>query len=225
MSTWQVGYEECLKNVDQYINDVRTLIDRKSYGHAFSLAILAKEELAKATSYFIVSSGVIDANDKAGKKLLKLLHSKHELKIGFAYLLLFVPEMISKLKDHVKKSKLPTREERIRDISIDLFDSSIIPLVSKMVDEHKRKWRKIQKLKLKGFYVDIDKNGTIITPDKFTEDEVATQLKELKENRKIIGELPLWLNQVSPQDSLTFKEVMKEFVWTPIAKKLERSKI
>jgi AbiV family abortive infection protein len=226
METWQVGYEECLKNVDQYIHDVRTLIDRKSYGHALGLAVLGNEELAKATGYFMISSGIVDANDEAGKKFLRLLHKKHELKIGFAYELLFVPEMISKfkglvpgiVKEHAKQTR--NKEELMKLTYEELFDN---PEFKMMGGE--RKGEEIQRLKLEGLYVGIDKNGGVITPNKITKEEAISQLKELEGNREIIGELPVWSNQVSPQDSLIFKEWIKESFWKPIAKKLEKSKI
>lgn len=226
MSLYRIGYEGCLKNVDQYIKDVRTLIDKKSYGHALGMAILAKEELAKAVGYFFISLGVIDASDNAGKKFLKILHSAHKIKIGVAHLLLFVPEMISKIKDRVgevvKKQVKYTRkrEELIRRVSEDLLYSSIAPPVFKMVDERKRKWEEIQKLKLEGFYVGID-NAAVITPDKITEEETTAQLDELERNRKVVSEMPVWLNQMPPQGFLIIKEVMKEY-WKLIAKELEK---
>lgn len=228
MSTYQIEYEECLKNVDQYINDVRALIEKKSYGHALGMAILAKEELAKAVGCFVILSGVIDVKDEAGKNFLRLLHRMHELKIGVAHLLLSVPEMLSKLKDQVgkvvRKQKEYTRkrEELIRRSSEDLLVSAVVPLVSQTRDDQipKKRRKEIQNLKLKGFYVDIDKNGAIITPNKITEEEATAQLNELERNRKIVSEVLVWPSQPS-QAYLIMREVLKEF-WKPIAKELEK---
>lgn len=164
----------------------------------------------------------MDANDEAVKKFLKLLHRKHELKIGFAYELSFVPEMIRKFKDRVpeivKAQRKRTRDtkELIRRTYEELFNN---PEFKMMGGE--RKGEEIQRLKLEGLYVGIDETGRVITPNKITEEEATLQLKELEGNRKIICELPVWLNQASPQYSLIFKELLKEFFWTPIAKALE----
>lgn len=224
-----MGYEGCLKNVDQYIKDVRTLIDNKSYGHAFGMAILGREELAKAVGYFFISLGVIDANDKAGKKFLRLLHSEHEIKIGVAHLLLFVPEMISKLEDQVreivkKRAKyVINREERTRRSSRDLLHSSIVALVNKTEDELAPEKRRIeiQRSKLRGFYVGIE-NGTVITPDKITEEQATAQLVELGRNRGVVNEMPARLTRMPPQSFLIIKKVMKEYWKNKIAKELEK---
>jgi AbiV family abortive infection protein len=225
---YRTGYDACLRNADQYINDTRALIEKKSYGHALGLAILGKEELAKATGYFLISWGVVDTGSKAGKKLLKLLHKRHEIKIGFASMLLSVPDAISKLKDLVpeivKEQTKHTRDKRelIRRTYDGLFDSPTALSVFKTVDEHVRKGGEIQRLKLEGLYVGIDENGEVITPNKITEAEAATQLEELEGNRKIIGEMPTGLDRVPPADSQIFKEWTKQ-VWDQIAKELEKS--
>jgi len=43
----------CLINAERFIEDAELLIEDDSYGHAFALAILAEEELVKASIYHI----------------------------------------------------------------------------------------------------------------------------------------------------------------------------
>jgi len=49
----------CLENTERFIKDSMLLLSNHSYGHALALAVLGKEELAKALIYFAYSEGVI----------------------------------------------------------------------------------------------------------------------------------------------------------------------
>ncbi len=52
--------DECLRNVDDYIADSKTLIETGSYGHSLSLAIMGREELGKAAWYIPAAFGFYD---------------------------------------------------------------------------------------------------------------------------------------------------------------------
>jgi len=43
--------KESMRNAEQFIDDAEALLRKKSYGHAFALAVLGEEEMAKGIMY------------------------------------------------------------------------------------------------------------------------------------------------------------------------------
>lgn len=54
--------KSCVCNVEQFIKDAELLLDIGSYGHAFALAVLGKEEFAKGVTYYACSEGILPTN-------------------------------------------------------------------------------------------------------------------------------------------------------------------
>jgi len=196
---WQV-MEEGMKNVNQYIKDINLLIESGSYGHAFSLAVIAKEETIKVFSNFWVWS-IWDLGQAKWRsnKWVSLLPKSHEVKIVIRDL---VMEAVRKVK--IKKvgdkttveienngKKLEIRgKARSRDIE-EFLNVIVKPLVEKAVSrliEGFKLAKKTQKLKEKGLYVDF-KDGKISTPLSITQEKAIKQFEELKEDYNSLKEV------------------------------------
>lgn len=53
-----------LTNAEQYVKDAEFLVRKRSYGHAFALAVLGEEELAKAVMYYLCAEGIFGIDGK-----------------------------------------------------------------------------------------------------------------------------------------------------------------
>ena len=63
--------EKCVINAEQFLNDAKLLRDKKSFGHAYSLAVLGFEELAKAAMLVNTFLGTQQEETKEIQKMLE----------------------------------------------------------------------------------------------------------------------------------------------------------
>jgi len=143
----------CLENVERYIKDAELLIADSSYGHAYSLMVLAEEELAKTTIYYLCAQEVVDS--KLFEKMLLRHSSKHALQAGIqAGMRASIDFFFEKLANFFltgKKENEPTFET----ISVSKLEEAFLEAPKReapTIQEAMQKERNRQR----GFYVDID---------------------------------------------------------------------
>ena len=96
--------KESFKNAEQFVNDAEILFGKKSYGHAFALAALGEEELAKAIMYSIAAEGIIGIKGKWRKTL-----RKHTWKQIIAFTIALMYELILILEEAADFAKKKSR--------------------------------------------------------------------------------------------------------------------
>lgn len=196
---WIRAYKGCLENVNQYVKDAIILKDRRSYGHAFALAVIGQEELSKSLVYFLIGLLQEAGKKELSEKLRKELHSlgAHERKIELGLLTPLMGKAIRESTHEVEK-ELPSLKIRKRagesaeELTREVLNHYALPKIEQIAEkgEHaKRRSRTGQKLKKKGLYVDVSSDGKVVTgPFEITEKEVGEELDRLKENRRVAGE-------------------------------------
>lgn len=70
--------DACKWNIEQYIKDIKLLLDSESYGHAYALSVICLEEISKLYIFFDVSTGQI--SKEFYKKNHKMVRN-HEAKL------------------------------------------------------------------------------------------------------------------------------------------------
>ena len=77
--------KESFKNSERFVKDAEILLKKKSYAHAFALAVLAEEELAKAAMYGNAADGTVGVGGKWRKDLSKHHTIKQTIAFGIAF--------------------------------------------------------------------------------------------------------------------------------------------
>ena len=182
--------KESLKNAEQFIDDAEILFKMKSYGHAFALAVLGEEELAKAIMYSIAAEGIIGIKGKWAKVL-----RKHLWKQSIAISIVIMYELILMLEEAAdsakKKSKGNVR--RFKQIWKEKF-SEILQEEAKLAAqergeffEHLEPFARLQLKREKAMYVDADlKELKISSPRKFKKSNAKRHISHVKERLEIL---------------------------------------
>ncbi|MDD5529649.1 MAG: AbiV family abortive infection protein [bacterium] len=153
----------CLQNAKQFIDDARILISKKSYGHGFSLAVLASEEVSKALIYFYEIMGMemyIKKNDIYNHNFKQFIS---EITTLLVTAISPFADMISKLKNSEKSNKEKNKVIRENKRKMELMGRLGTKGYGK-VEKGMNHFKGIEKRKQLGFYVEINKEGKIISP-------------------------------------------------------------
>ena len=193
----------CLQNAKQFIDDAKLLISQKSYGHAFSLAALAEEEISKALIYYAEAMGLKGDIDKKEiynhnfKQAIAGMNTLFEIIIFSLFDKMFILE---KIKD---PNKLRKRRDKIVWGHINKMKNAMKSGTKEYYEMEKNMnhFKSLERHKQRGFYVDIDEKGTILSPKdisyreaKFCIDLAYKRYQKLshletKESNKIVNKL------------------------------------
>ncbi|MEM2971085.1 MAG: AbiV family abortive infection protein [Candidatus Bathyarchaeia archaeon] len=174
----------CLENVERYIKDAELLITNSSYGHAYSLLILAEEELTKATIYYLGALGVIEP--KFFKKVLLKHSSKHWLQAGIHVgIRLSIETFLEELGDFLLTGK-SEKKAISKMLSLKKLEEAVVKAPEKeaaLIVEAMEKERK----RLKGFYVDVDLDRkSVWSPKSISKKDAENYLSTVKSRYSII---------------------------------------
>lgn len=106
--------EKCVINAEQFLNDAKLLRDKKSFGHAYSLAVLGFEELAKASILVNIFLGTIQEETKEIQKKLEN-HLQKQVYMWnqiTAFIILEWHEIIMKSEFKDKISNIPNKDKK-----------------------------------------------------------------------------------------------------------------
>lgn len=210
--------EECMKNVDQYIKDIDLLMENGSHGHAFSMAVIAGEEVAKAIGYILAwAMGDVKQAEERSEKWINTLHTNHEAKIAIQSMIGGAIETVEKtlkeiesephrfsilIKEAVKEAGPgKTKEEYVEIAMQKVFGEFVKHPVIKIHEisvERYESAKDVQKLKEKGLYVDI-RGGKINTPFDIPKEDAIKQFKKLKEDYCQLGKIHEFFTSQSSQ--------------------------
>jgi AbiV family abortive infection protein len=175
----------CLQNAERYVKDAEILIKKRSSGHAFALAVLAEEELAKAVMYHLCAEGIFGIEGKWKSDI-----SWHKRKQQFAFGIAWVYEMILMIEEAsefaMKKAKGKVSEAR------QIYEKKIAELYQKEQTafalkrgeayKHLRRFEGLQDKRIKAMYVDADlKNEKVTCPKDFEKSKAKQYLSDVEE--------------------------------------------
>src|SRR5258707_11713407 len=141
------------ENTQGLLNDAELLSAAGQHARAYSLAVLAVEEFGKATS--LMARAAMPKNLRAEAPVRRMLEW-HQLKLVGGMLMAVVTFCP------------PGGAARLAAIPITQLEQ-ILDTTDRFAEDSDR-------LKLRGFYVDMDRDGRIRRPSEITENEVSAQL-------------------------------------------------
>ena len=166
--------DECLKNAISFLSDAKLLMNEKSsYGHAFSLCVLADEETAKAFFLKAVSQEILKYED-----IQHHIYS-HQSKLKIQILL----ELVEKTISSNLLETLINLEPYYEEMRIQLVNNHF----RRYRADIRKKREYLNKRKQNGFYVEI-KGDDVLSPNSFSEDETRSFYREVKSRLKMFKE-------------------------------------
>lgn len=144
------------RNAQSLLDDAELLAGAGRIGRAYSLAVLAVEECGKAMD--LSALAVMPPRLRARAPLGRMLHW-HQLKLVGGLLIAMLP--------------LGSVGPKVAVMSADEV-AHILSTLNTSADEADR-------LKRRGFYVDIDRSGRLREPSEITESELASQLSRARQ--------------------------------------------
>lgn len=180
----------CWKNAEQYVKDAEVLIKKRSYGHAFALAVLAEEELSKAVMYYLCSEGIFGIEGGWRRDSLR-----HVRKQNFAFGIAFLYEISLIVEEAVEYAQRKAkRNGREFNQILEKKMAEIIQKEQKLfasnqgdVYEHLRHFEELQKKREKAMYVEANlqkKEGT--SPRDFNKSESRQYVSHVKERVDVL---------------------------------------
>ena len=172
--------EECLKNARQFVKDAERLIESSSFGHAFSLLVLADEEMGKSLMFLFSLFGL------SLKRSFLRSHARKQfvqlgMSLAWTILDLLRIENIMKAAREVKdveKRKLLIVEEmkKIAEMDEDEMRNRLQPAI----EETMTLFKDLDIRKQRGLYVELHNDGAVTTPNDVSEEEVSQYLDSVK---------------------------------------------
>jgi len=180
------------RNAETYIADTKLLIERRSYGHAFALLVLAEEEMGKAFLQFVEFGGF-----RIPRHVLTRHIPKQTVEVAAFNLFDF---LLPSLRRRLAEVGLAT-DDRTRVGQAKQLKEDMTVLAERKIDLIRRgrirdrrfiqqkvrqveRLRKLQGRKMDGMYVDIRKDGTISSPAEFSRHEVLEYLRVVQGNHE-----------------------------------------
>jgi len=204
----------CLDNAEQYIKDAEALVKISSYGHAFALAVLAEEELAKAYVCYIHAESGLEIKGRWRRSLTEH-RAKQAIQAGFAFwykLASTMLDIIDSVRREVEQGDISENQakdrlwRRMAEYPKRMEEEGSPESIE--WDEYLKWFKTMREDKERGLYVDIDfKRGRLSSPRSLTIDEVKKYLSQIKERFEITKFI---VNQpLSPSDKIRLKETLK----------------
>ncbi len=167
------------ENTQGLLNDAELLSAAGQHARAYSLAVLAVEEFGKATS--LMALAAMPKNLRAQAPVRRMLEW-HQLKLVGGMLMAVVTFCP------------PGGAARLAAIPITQLEQ-ILDTTDRFAEDSDR-------LKLRGFYVDMDRDGRIRRPSEITETEVSAQLgraRQAASSACLLRDQTAWLRDPPPE--------------------------
>ncbi|HUT81372.1 MAG TPA: AbiV family abortive infection protein [Candidatus Bathyarchaeia archaeon] len=185
-----------LGNAKQFNSDAKLLSENNSFGHAYALAVLGFEELAKAWGIFYLHLGIHEKDDELIEKLFSNHVIKHYVGLqAFSLLVLHLWDdfiLSTKYKEEYENIKILDANDKHQK---EEFEKQLMNFVhdkskdeDKEISETAKQYHRLKKIlddfsndnnlindkKLLGLYVDADLDTHIIEgPDFFTKENIG----------------------------------------------------
>jgi AbiV family abortive infection protein len=167
------------ENTQGLLNDAELLSAAGQHARAYSLAVLAVEEFGKATS--LMALAAMPKNLRAQAPVRRMLEW-HQLKLVGGMLMAVVT--LCPPGGAARLAAMPMAQlEQILDTTDRFAEDS-------------------DRLKLRGFYVDMDRDGRIRRPSEITETEVSAQLgraRQAASSACLLRDKTAWLRDPPPE--------------------------
>lgn len=156
----------CLQNAKQFLDDAKLLLSRKSYGHAFSLAALAEEEISKALIYYLERIELHKFNKKKDicnhsfKQEMARINTLGEVALASLFIKMLPLERIKDPKKLLKRRNKIVGEHCHKLGRAMQFGTREYYEMEKKMNH----FLQLEKRKQLGFYVDIDEKGEVLSP-------------------------------------------------------------
>jgi len=204
-----------LKNAEQYVKDAEILLKKRSCGHAFAVAVLAEEELAKAVMYHLCAESIFGVEGKWRRDSLHHVR-KQQFAFGIAFLYelsLIVEEAVEFAERKAKKDTEKFREFFEKKVTEILRDEQKL-FASKHGDvyEHLMHFGELQRKREKAMYVEVDlQKKEVTSPKDFKKSEAKQYIFHVKER---VGVL---------KDELSKKMKLRDKQWAMYLMKMRLS--
>jgi AbiV family abortive infection protein len=161
-----------LTNSEQYVKDAEFLVKKRSYGHAFALAVFGEEELAKAVMYYLCAEGIFGIDGKWRKNSLR-----HVGKQRFAFGIAFLYEIILTVEEAMDFAQKKAKRNAARFKQI--FEKKIAEILQKEqklfaskhgdIYEHLKPFEELQKKRERTMYVEANFQKMKVTSPRLQE--------------------------------------------------------
>jgi AbiV family abortive infection protein len=165
------AFEHCKWNIEQYIKDIKLLMEKGSYGHAYALSVICQEELEKLWTYYFVSIGAITKESYENKFQTPLSDHIYKLK----------GQLLSRKNRQIAEEvflKLKKERDLLSDDEILKLLEKIPRLLLKYYDANFLA-ENIQFRKEKALYVDV-RDGKVIGPKDIGKGDVEQMLLTIR---------------------------------------------
>ena len=178
----------CLDNTEQYIKDAEALVRISSFGHAFALAVLAEEEIAKAYLCYVHAESGSEIKGR-WRKILTNHRAKQALQhvLTFGFKMRFtVFDVLDSVKGEIERGDVTENQAKDRAFRrLIEYPRRIMEEgspESEEWDECLRWFETMQKDKEKALYVDINfEKGEVSSPKYMAKGEVQKYLSQVRE--------------------------------------------
>lgn len=204
----------CLANAEQYHKDAEILIDNRSYGHAFALAVLGEEELMKAYVYWACSEGLLPKDFIKSVGRVRESHlRKQAMAFGVALSYILV-ELAQSIRDSIEEQGEEDLEKRrkramqkFREAADNIREQG--RLKRGETYELLEQFGTLQEDKEKGLYVDVNiEKGVLSSPKSLKKDEVEKYLSKAKGRFEFSK--PLVMLSLPPSERNCVKALIRE---------------
>jgi AbiV family abortive infection protein len=179
-----------LKNAEQHVKDAKILLKKRSFGHAFALAVLGEEELAKAVMYHLCAEGIFGIKGKwRGDSLHHARKQQFAFGIAFLYeLSLIAEEAVEFAQRKGKKDAEKVKEAFEKKMAQILWDEQKL-FISKHGDvyEHLKHFEELQRKREKAMYVEVElKQNEATSPKGFKKSEAKQYIAHVEERVEVL---------------------------------------
>jgi len=179
-----------LKNAEQYVKDAEVLLRKRSFGHAFALAVFAEEELAKAVMYHLCAEGIFGIEGKWRKDSLRHM-GKQQFAFGIAFL--YELSLIAEEAVEFAERKAKKNTEKFKRI----LERKVAKILQKEQDrfasrhgevyEHLKHFEELQKKREKAMYIEANlQKKEVTSPKDFKKSEVKQYISHVKERVEVL---------------------------------------
>lgn len=182
---------ESYKNSERFVKDAEILLKKKSYAHAFALAILGEEELAKAAMYSNAADGTVGIEGKWRKDLSKSHTTKQIVAFGIA--LMYELILITADAADFAKKKAKGNVEKARQIYEKKYqeflqeEQNMFAQRRGDVYEHLEIFERLQQKREKAMYVDASlEEKRISSPKSLKKSTAKRYISHVKERLDVL---------------------------------------
>ena len=173
--------KESLENAQLWIKDAELLMDNRSFGHAYSLIVIADEEISKAHVCWLVAEDMIPYDSK----LVKQAFSDHLIKGQMSFgieLSRFFRAMYETLSNKEKKA---IKEKDATELKNAFFSKISDDELEEFTESLNKIWKWVdvvvkfrERIRQIGLYVNFDWNRRIMTTPKTIDEDTVQGLLE-----------------------------------------------